>query len=132
MNQIKLKRSQFVDDLSNCTYTTSNGNHIKTSLPALMKLMKAIRGIDLSWDDLLLAGERIFNLKRMFDIRCGITKKDDILPNRLAKEPLPDGGAAGKVPDMDKLLPAYYKIRGWSDNGIPTDATLKKLDLNVD
>ncbi len=98
----------------------------------LVKLMKTVRGIDLSWEDLLLTGERIFNLKRIFDVRCGISKKDDRLPPRLTKEPLPDGGSAGKLPDLDSMLISYYKLRGWSDNGIPTDSTLKRLDLVVD
>ncbi len=98
----------------------------------LMNLLKAERGIDLSWDDFLVAGERIFNLKRMYDVRCGISKKDDTLPHILIKEPLPDGGAAGSLPDLDNMLTAYYKLRGWSDDGIPTDMTLKKLDVIVD
>ena len=98
----------------------------------LLKLIKAIMGIDLTWEELLITGERIFNLKRMFDVRCGISKKDDVLPKRIAKEALPDGGAAGKLPDVENMLPTYYKLRGWSAEGIPTDETLKKLDLIVD
>lgn len=100
--------------------------------PMLLDIIKAIMGIDLKWEEFLAIGERIFNLKRMFDVRCGISKKDDVLPKRIAKEPLPDGSAAGKLPDVQAMLPAYYKLRGWSDNGIPTDETLKRLNLIVD
>jgi len=97
----------------------------------LMDLLKAIRGVELSWEEFLTVGERIFNLKRMFDIKLGINKKDDVLPKRLT-EPLPDGGAAGRVPDVESMLPAYYELRGWSEDGVPTDDTLKRLDLIVD
>ena len=89
-------------------------------------------GLELTKEDFFTIGERIFNLKRMFGVRCGISKKDDVLPKRITKEPLPDGGSAGLAPDVENMLPAYYKLRGWSDNGIPTDATLKRLDLIVD
>lgn len=93
--------------------------------------LKAITGMDISKEEFLKIGERIFNLKRMFDVRLGITKNDDVLPKRLL-EALPDGGAAGSIPDIAKMLAAYYKIRGWSAEGIPTDETLKRLDLIVD
>ncbi|NVM28897.1 MAG: aldehyde ferredoxin oxidoreductase family protein [Candidatus Helarchaeota archaeon] len=98
----------------------------------LLKLLKAIMGLDMTWEDFLTTGERIFNLKRMFNVRLGISKKDDVLPKRLVKEPLPNGGAADALPDVENMLPAYYKLRGWSADGIPTDETLKRLDLIVD
>jgi len=98
----------------------------------LLDIIKAIMGLELTWEEFLTTGERIFNLKRMFDVRCGISKKDDILPKRITKEPLADGGAAGKLPDVENMLPAYYGVRGWSDDGIPTDETLRRLDLIVD
>ena len=98
----------------------------------LLDILKAVMGLELSWEEFLSIGERIFNLKRMFDVRCGISKKDDVLPKRLSEEPLPDGGAAGKLPDVANMLPAYYELRGWSEDGIPTDDTLRRLDLIVD
>ncbi|NVM53778.1 MAG: aldehyde ferredoxin oxidoreductase family protein [Candidatus Helarchaeota archaeon] len=98
----------------------------------LLKIIKAITGLTFTQDELLTIGERIFNLKRMYGVRCGISKKDDTLPTRLAQEPLPDGGATGRVPDLEKMLVAYYKLRGWSGDGIPTDETIKRLELIVD
>ena len=71
-------------------------------------------------------------MKRMYGVRCGISKKDDVLPSRFTQEPLPDGGAAGKAPDLENILKAYYELRGWSLEGIPTDETIKRLDLIVD
>ena len=98
----------------------------------LAKIINAVTGLEFSKEDLFTIGERIFNLKRMFDVKLGISKKDDVLPKRLAKEALPDGGAAGALPDVENMLPTYYKLRGWSADGIPTDETLKRLDLIVD
>ncbi len=98
----------------------------------ILKIFNAISGMEITKEELLTIGERIFNLKRMYGVRCGISKKDDKLPKRFTHEPLPDGGAAGKVPDLEKMLPVYYKLRGWSDDGIPTDETIKRLGLIVD
>ncbi len=101
-------------------------------LKHLLKTINAVTGLELNKEGLFTIGERIFNLKRMFDVRLGISKKDDVLPKRLTKEALPDGGAASALPDIENMLPAYYKLRGWSADGIPTDDTLKRLDLIVD
>jgi aldehyde:ferredoxin oxidoreductase len=79
-------------------------------------------GIPVSLDHLLQAGERIYNLKRMFNIRCGVTREDDILPYRIMHEKLEEGGAAGQIinqEDLNIMLNEYYAVRGWSKEGIP-------------
>jgi aldehyde:ferredoxin oxidoreductase len=76
-------------------------------------LVSAATGWDWSADDLLRTGERLFNLKRSINLRLGITRADDTLPHRLLKEPRPSGGAAGNLPDLERLLPLYYRLRGW-------------------
>ena len=58
----------------------------------------------------------------------GISGKDDVLPKRLLTAK-PDGKAKGKIPDLGKMLPEYYRLRGWDDRGIPTKERLKELDL---
>jgi aldehyde:ferredoxin oxidoreductase len=68
-------------------------------------------------------------LQRAFACREGITRKDDVLPKRLVT-PLKDGGAAGKAADLEFQLNEYYKLRGWTDNGIPTREKLQSLGLN--
>lgn len=98
----------------------------------LREILRAITGMEFTQEELFIIGERIFNLKRMYAVRCGISKEDDRLPSRFTQEPLPDGGSAGKVPDLDRILKAYYKLRGWSGEGIPTDETIKRLDLIID
>ena len=77
-------------------------------------------GWNWSGDDLLEAGARLFNLKRMINVRLGIGRKDDVLPKRLLTEPRPTGSAAGVLPDMDLMLKDYYALRHWDENGVPT------------
>jgi len=57
-------------------------------------------------------GERIFNAKRLFNVRCGISSADDILPKRILTQPKESGEAAGYLSQLDKMLPEYYSIRG--------------------
>jgi aldehyde:ferredoxin oxidoreductase len=73
-------------------------------------------------DDLVLTGERINNLCRWFNVREGITRKDDYLPNRFSVEPLKKGqydGAVLNKETFDTMLDNYYKVRKWDNNGIP-------------
>jgi aldehyde:ferredoxin oxidoreductase len=80
-------------------------------------------------DELMRAAERIINAERLFLVRAGFSRKDDTLPPRIVQEPLPDGPAEGMVCHLDEMLAAYYKLRGWSQDGIPTDEKLKELGL---
>lgn len=75
-------------------------------------------------------GERIFNLKRLINLRYGITAADDTLPSRFLTEPRPDGGAAGNLPDLPAMLAEYYEARGWDPTtGAPTPERLRALGL---
>ena len=84
-----------------------------------------------SWNEkrLIEIGERIWNLERLFNLNAGLTGKDDTLPNRILKEAAKSGSGKGKVAQLNKMLPGYYKIRGWDEAGIPTEKTLKRLAL---
>ena len=75
------------------------------------------------------AGERIWNLERLWNLKLGLTKADDTLPPRFLKEPMPEGAAKGQIAHLDITLPEYYKLRGWDKNGVPTEERLKKLGL---
>ena len=74
-------------------------------------------------------GERIWNLERKFNNAAGFTNKDDILPDRLLKEPAQSGPAKGRVNRLDEMLPEYYRIRGWTEEGVPTSETCQRLGL---
>ncbi|MFH0767955.1 MAG: aldehyde ferredoxin oxidoreductase family protein [Chloroflexota bacterium] len=78
---------------------------------------------------LWLVGERIFNLERMFNVRDGFSKKDDVFPARITTETMPSGNSAGQVFEAEPLLKDYYRARGWDANGIPTKAKLNELGL---
>ena len=81
--------------------------------------------------ELLIIGERLHNLKRMYNVRLGINRKDDILPPRLLHLARNDGMAAGVLPELDKMLEEYYRLRGWNEKGIPTEKKLKELGLKL-
>ena len=65
----------------------------------------------------------------MYNVREGISRKDDTLPPRIATLARPDGGAAGKVPPLGIMLHDYYEYRGWDEFGIPMPETLRRLGL---
>ena len=92
-------------------------------------LLTAFTGVKLTAEELMLTGERIWNIEKLFNMKAGFTSADDTLPERLLKVPLPDGPNAGKVARISEMLPVYYKLRGWSADGIPSEAKLKELGL---
>ena len=97
------------------------------------KLLSSATGVtDFADPDYLWrVGERIFNLERMFNVREGFGSKDDVLPERLTRDPMPAGPSAGQVFEAEALRADYYRARGWDVNtGIPTEAKLKDLGLD--
>ena len=97
--------------------------------PAPIINRRHVTGRDVDLDELMRVGARMSNLKRVFNVRCGITRKDDTLPPRLLKEPRPEGGAAGYLPDLETMLAEYYDYRGWDADGVPRSETLERLGL---
>ena len=79
-------------------------------------------------EEFLKAGERIFNLKRLYDVREGISRKDDTLPARLLMHPR-GGGSGDNLPRLNEMLKDYYRLRSWDEFGIPTKEKIKDLDL---
>ena len=94
------------------------------------QLQAACEG-DWSMEKLALVGERIWNLERQFNNAAGFTGKDDNLPKRLLTEAAKTGPAKGLVNGLDKMLPEYYELRGWSKDGVPTKETLSRLGLSA-
>jgi len=79
----------------------------------------------------LKTGERIFNLERLFNLRAGLTSKDDTLPKRMLEEPMPEGPGKGHVVRLDDMLPEYYKTRGWTTKGVPTAKKMVELGISA-
>ena len=94
-----------------------------------VELVEAALGWDWSVEDLMRIGERLFNLKRLINLRLGVTRADDTLPWRFLAEPRPTGSSAGVLPDLDAMLPRYYELRGWDAEGRPTQERLEMLGL---
>ena len=91
-----------------------------------------ITGWDMSLDELKQAGERIHNLKKLFNIREGWSRRDDALPPRTLQEPLPTGVVAGvglTQEELDYMIAGYYQARGWNDDGSVPDTKLVELGL---
>ena len=91
-----------------------------------------VTGWEMSAAELRRCGERISNLKKLFNIREGWTRADDTLPFRTLKEPLPTGVAAGvglTREELDFMIAGYYQARGWTTDGIIPEEKLVELGL---
>jgi aldehyde:ferredoxin oxidoreductase len=97
----------------------------------LAQLMSYATGEDYTQESILEAGERVFNLERLFLLGAGLTKADDTLPQRMLAEPMPEGPAKGEVVELDEMLPIFYALRGWDENGVPTGEKLDSLGLKT-
>jgi aldehyde:ferredoxin oxidoreductase len=96
----------------------------------ILELVNAACGLSWTVGDLLRCGERAWNLKRVINHRLGLRRANDKLPKPL-REPYPDGGSAGFVPDFETMLTAYYAARGWDPaTGYPTRQKLSNLGLD--
>jgi len=98
----------------------------------LVDFVKAVTGWDVTLDELMMVGARRLNLMRMFNAREGFDRKQDKLPKKFFKALKGTGPTAGIAlthEEIDSAIDEYYKLAGWTPNGIPTAETLKKLDL---
>jgi len=91
--------------------------------------VSAVTGRETDAADIMLAGERAFNLKRVINCRLGVSRARDWLPLRLLTLDRGTGGAAGSLPHLGPMLAEYYADRGWDEFGIPTAACLERLGL---
>lgn len=113
-----------VDSAGICLFTTFG-----IGLPEIAEMLRTAMGVDFTDEEVLQAGERIWNLEKLFNLEAGFTKDDDRLPDRLLKEPMPAGPAKGLVNQLDVMLKEYYEVRGWDENSIPTEEKLKELSI---
>ncbi len=97
---------------------------------SVLSMLNMVTGWDMKLDEFLKVGERTYNLKRVFNINCGVTRLEDTLPKRFLEEPLKEGGSKGQIVELEIMLKKYYKERGWSEEGIPKEEKLNELDLS--
>ena len=86
------------------------------------------------WSDMTFVrnvAHRISHLRRAYNHRLGITRKEETLPHRLLKEPMPTGPSKGGLPDLDVMLDEYYEYRGCDkETGYPKESRLRELQLD--
>lgn len=114
-----------VDSIGICIFTLSAWD-----VDALQQQVSAACGDDWTNERLIKTGERIWNLEKLFNLRAGLGKADDTLPPRLLETPCPSGVAKGRVAELDVMLPEYYQLRGWNEDGQPSSETLTRLGLD--
>jgi len=121
-------RTSGTDTLIACHYA------LAVPLEVYAELLNAATDFDIDEDYFVLVGERIWNMTRLFNLREGFTRADDDLPIRVKEEGLPDPPVRGQritQEDLDYMLDDYYRLRGWDENGVPTEAKLASLGLDA-
>lgn len=136
VDRFEMKNSEFVtaryqdygvltNSICHCKFMLFGG----MTLTVMLETLNAVTGWDWDMADFMKAGERIFNIQRMVNVKYGINRKDDTLPKKIF-QPAKEGSRAGKAPvDFDAALDRYYGLRGWDQNGIPKKDKLKELEI---
>ena len=96
------------------------------------EMLNAVTGWDLTVEELMAVGYRRLNLFRVFNAREGLGRKDDKLPKKFFKELKGTGPTAGFAlthEEIDSAINHYYKLAGWTEDGVPSPETLKKHDV---
>ncbi len=117
-----------IDSLEVCKNLAENMELLSFNRAA--EITEAATGFHFTEEAMLEIGERIINLERAYLIREGIRRKDDYLPARFLKEPLPNGNSKGSIFKIEPMLDEYYAERGWDlKTGIPKAERLRKIGL---
>ncbi len=93
------------------------------------ELLRSGLGWQVDRDLLIETGERIVNLERILNIRLGLTRQMDSLPQKFRKEPISSGICQGNTVDDEAMVADFYQEMGWDSQGVPTPEQLKKLHL---
>ncbi|HKG53997.1 MAG TPA: aldehyde ferredoxin oxidoreductase C-terminal domain-containing protein, partial [Anaerolineales bacterium] len=96
------------------------------------EMIRAVTGWDLTVEELMTVGERRLNLFRIFNAREGLDRKDDKLPKKFFKALKGTGPTAGIAlthEEVDSAIDEYYRLAGWTNNGIPTPETMERLEI---
>ncbi|KXS43416.1 MAG: aldehyde:ferredoxin oxidoreductase [Candidatus Frackibacter sp. T328-2] len=113
-----------VDASGICLFTT-----FALDAEDIYKLLESVTGAGYTEEEMMQAGERIWNLERVFNAKAGIEPDEDKLAKRLVEKPMPEGPAEGKVVDLETMLDEYYELRGWSSNGEVTEEKIAELGI---
>ncbi len=126
--KVSRERRVFCDSAIFCTFLAVG---VKDEIIA--GLLRGATGLDRGVDQLYVIGDRASNVERSFNVREGLRRNWDILPERLLKESL--SGAKGKKGEgvqLEPMLDAFYAVCGWDkETGIPTSEKLMSLGLEA-
>jgi aldehyde:ferredoxin oxidoreductase len=106
---------------------------IPTGIAGYCEYLNLMTGMGYSESDLVEREEIIETLIRRINLRQGLDSQDDVLPKRILEESLPDGPAEGKILGTEnflKMRSEYYRIRGWDDDGVPTQQTIARYGFD--
>jgi aldehyde:ferredoxin oxidoreductase len=97
-----------------------------------VEMIRAVTGWDITVEELMTVGERRLNLFRTFNAREGLDRKADKLPKKFFKQLQGDGPTSGiglTHEEIESAIDEYYRLAGWTDNGIPTPQTMERLEI---
>ncbi|MFT5218674.1 MAG: aldehyde:ferredoxin oxidoreductase [Planctomycetota bacterium] len=116
----------FIDSSGLCSFPAGCG----WTMDDYRQLVDSACGGDWSPERMSITGERIWNMEKLFNLKAGLGKKDDTLPKRILEEPADQGVGKGLVCRLGEMLPEYYELCGWDEEGVPKSDTLNRLGLN--
>ncbi|MFP4482003.1 MAG: aldehyde ferredoxin oxidoreductase family protein [Thermovirgaceae bacterium] len=117
--------SSMLDSLKICKFALLSG----VDVGIMRKWLTDIAGWDISQKEFLETGERIYNMKRLFNTGMGFRRSDDTLPERILREARGSGGSPDLLPDLEMQLEEYYRFRNWDKEGVPEASLLRRLGL---
>ena len=122
-----------IQDRVNAIFTlvTCRFHEFVTPQEVYPRFVTAATGREISLEEFLRLGERIWNLERLYNLGAGLARADDLLPERCF-EPIQGEASEGAVMDrgeFEKMLGEYYQLRGWDEQGIPTRKKLRGLGI---
>ncbi len=100
--------------------------------PCIAEMVSAFTGHEFTVEALSETGERVWNLARLFSNACGISRKDDYLPDKITNSTMLYGPTSGRSITramQDSMLDEYYDLRRWDRNGIPREDHIEKLGI---
>jgi aldehyde:ferredoxin oxidoreductase len=119
--------AEFLDSMVMCRFCLYSG----IKLPLILKALNAVLGTNITVNDAMIVGERVFNTKRLINSILGVNKDHDILPQRIFEPPSPPGGAGVlTLEEFNNMLKEYYELRGWTPNGEIPEDLIKRLEIN--
>ncbi len=114
-----------VDSLVTCKFLLFGG----LGIPTLAEWYRCITGRPMDVEQFMVAGERIFTVKRLYNLACGSGRDDDVLPRRIMTLPKTGDGHTPNLPPLERMRDEYYRYRGWTDGGVPSPQKLDELGI---